>query len=229
MLIGVNRLGERHSTVLFQSRGARLFFIGTENKNFRPPIAIPIRHRDLRDAAEAGEPARTGKCAALGLRLQHELAALRIGINQIRAAIAIHIRPRAAALALGGFGQGEQFELAALEFARECFGRVRSEMMHRHAAGLLGNGNQLRAAIGVQIFRVEAAQLGYPKLQLRPELPVFALQPKPKRRGALPIHQRQITAPVAIEIHHLKRLHAARQREGNRFAQHALGVLIQHV
>ena len=102
-------------------------------------------------------------------------------------------------------------------------------MMHRHAAGLLGNGNQLRAAIGVQIFRVEAAQLGHPKLQLRPELPVFALQSKPKRRGALPIHQRQVTAPVAIEIHHLKRFHAARQRVGHRFVQRALGVLIQHV
>ncbi len=102
-------------------------------------------------------------------------------------------------------------------------------MMHRHAAGLLGNGNQFRTAIGIQIFRVEAAQLGHPKLQLRPELPVLALQPKPKWRGALPIHQRQITAPVAIEIHHLKRLHVARQREGHRLAQRALGVLIQHV
>ena len=69
MLIGVNWLGERHSTILFQPRDAHLFFIGAEHKNFRPTIAVPIRHCNLRDAAEAGESARTGKRAALGLRL----------------------------------------------------------------------------------------------------------------------------------------------------------------
>jgi hypothetical protein len=71
--------------------------------------------------------------------------------------------------------------------------------------------------------------MGGSEINFRAKFAVGILQPEPKRAGAVPIHQQQIVAPVAVDVQDLHRLDRAGEGNLLRLAQRMVGQLRQEI
>ena len=123
-------LGERQASIFRELRNAHLLFILTQDKYLRAAIAVPIRRPHYADAAQAWECLPRPQCAIILLQADGQFAALRLGRQQIRAPITIHIGPDYPPLLLVCAPQRHDLQLAALQGARQYFWSAPRQVMH---------------------------------------------------------------------------------------------------
>ena len=115
-----------------------------QKEDFRVAVAVPIRHRDLADAGQARKFFRLGERTVRLLQINRELAALRLGHEQIRQPVAVDIGPQLAALRRVRLLQRQNLELPAPERAGQHFRRLAGELGDFRAPGILRDGHDIQ-------------------------------------------------------------------------------------
>ena len=151
------RRGKRQPAVLVKLRHGHGIFIAAQQKDFRMTVLVPVGHGDLRNAGEAGKFFRRRERAVGLLQINRELAAFRLGHEQVGAAVAVHVRPQNAALGGVGFVQRQNLELAFLERAGQRLRRLARELRDFRAARGLHDGGEIIRVVAREVVQPERA------------------------------------------------------------------------
>src|SRR5439155_15453304 len=95
-----------------QMRDADLALVAAEQEDFRLSISIPIGDRQIADTSQSRKDFRGSQRAILLLQEEGNLAAFRLGHQQIRQAITVHIRPEQTAPRLISLVERQKLKLS---------------------------------------------------------------------------------------------------------------------
>ena len=223
------RAGERHAPGLLHLRKPHLLLVGAQHEQLRRAIAIPVDAGDVGDAAEGGIGAGRGQGAIGLLAMDQELAPLGIGHEQVGPPVAVDVRPGNAAAGLVRAGKGQHGKGAIQQRAGRGLALLAADVAHGGAPGLGGDGDELGAAVAVEVLGRVGADGREGKVRLRAELSLRVLEPKAERVGMIPVHQQEVLAPVAVDVVHLHGLDGARVGNLDGVGEGVVGALAEEV